>query len=204
MLAAIALQVPLLVLPILQLPQPTRNCQLETLSPQTFEEQAFARFETAVDEYARLQRHLARSLPVPPIFGEDEMFRTDDLREAIVAARPQARPGMFFTFEMAFVLRQRIDDAFQRHPGAGTNVVTRGGYEPVPGEPGPEVNQPFPAVVASVRWLPLVRALPPLPRELDFALWGRDLVLVDVDANLVLDILPEALPESAGPAALYP
>jgi hypothetical protein len=109
-----------------------------------------------------------------------------------------------FTFEMTFVLRQRIDDAFQRHPGAGIDAITRGGYEPLPGEPGPEVSQPFPPIVASVRWLPLVRALPPLPRELDFALWGRDLVLVDADANLVLDILPNALPEAAGPAVEYP
>ena len=204
MLAAIAFRVPLLVLPILQVPQPTGNCQLEVLTPQSIEERAFARFETDVEHYARLHRQLARSLPVPPIFGEDEMFRTDDLRAAIIAARPQARPGMFFTVEVTFALRQRIDDAFQRHPGAGTDVITRGGYEPLPGEPGPEVNQPFPPVVASVRWLPLVRALPPLPRELDFALWGRDLVLVDADANLVLDILPDALPESAGPGVLYP
>jgi hypothetical protein len=48
-----------------------------------------------------------------------------------------------------------------------------------------------------------VRALPAVPRELDYAFWGRDLVLVDLDANLVIDILSEALPEGARPGVVY-
>jgi hypothetical protein len=81
--------------------------------------------------------------------------------------------------------------------------MVRSGYDPLPGEPGPEVNQPFPPVVATARWLPLVRALPGLPLELDFALWGRDLVLIDVAANLALDVLPDALPAAASPGVMY-
>jgi hypothetical protein len=76
-------------------------------------------------------------------------------------------------------------------------------YEPLPGEPAPTVNQPFPSVLGSVQWPALVRALPAVPRELDYAFWGRDLVLVDVDANLVIDILSEALPEGARPGVVY-
>jgi hypothetical protein len=168
------------------------------------EERAFAAFDTTVQRYVTLHRDLARSLAIPPFRDDDDLFHTETLRAAIMAARPQAGAGMFFTSEVTILLRERIDAAFARHPGAATSVITRGGYEPLPGEPGPQVNEPFPPVAASVRWMPLVRALPPLPRELDFALWGRDLVLVDVAANLVLDILPQALPESAGPGVLYP
>jgi hypothetical protein len=204
MFATIAIQIPLVVLPVLQVPQPTRDCQLEVLSRQAIEERAFAAFDTAVQRYVVLHRHLARSLAIPSFHDDDDLFHTEGLRAAIVAARPQAGAGMFFTTEVTILLRERIDAAFASHPGAATAAIVRGGYEPLPGEPGPQVNEPFPPVVASVRWMPLVRALPPLPRELDFALWGRDLVLVDVAANLVLDILPEALPESAGPGVLYP
>jgi hypothetical protein len=39
--------------------------------------------------------------------------------------------------------------------------------------------------------------LPALPPELDYAIWGRDLVLIDIAANLVLDVLRDALPEGA-------
>jgi len=43
-------------------------------------------------------------------------------------------------------------------------------------------------------WPCIIEALPPLPDELQYRTLGRDLVLVDVHANLVLDILREALP----------
>jgi hypothetical protein len=39
----------------------------------------------------------------------------------------------------------------------------------------------------------MIEALPPLPDELQYRIVGRDLVLVDVHANLVVDILREAL-----------
>jgi hypothetical protein len=187
MLPAIAIQVPLLVAPLLPVPQPTRDCRLEVLTPQALEEQTFDEFNRAIDRYVTLHRRMARSLATPRAFDDEDLFRTDELRAALLAARPQARPGTFFTAHTAMRLRERIDDAFLNHPGAAADAITRRGYAPLPGEPGPVVNQPFPAVVAGAQWLPLIRALPPLPRELDFALWGRDLVLVDVAANLVLD-----------------
>jgi hypothetical protein len=60
--------------------------------------------------------------------------------------------------------------------------------------PPVEVNGPFPwafgAAVPSV----LLDRLPALPEEVQYRFIGRDLVLVDVDANLVVDILPDALP----------
>lgn len=192
MFAVLAIQVPLMLVPMLQGPPPTRDCQLEVLTPQAMEERAFAGFAVAVDEYVRLQRRIVRSLPMP--FDDEDPFAGDDLRAAIVAARPNARAGMFFTPGVANALRERIDWAFLHHPGAAGDPAVRGGYEPLPGEPGPIVNEAFPPVGASARWLPLLRALPPLPRELDFALWGRDLVLIDVRANLVLDVLADALP----------
>jgi hypothetical protein len=201
MVAAFVIHVPLLVLPLLQ-PAPTRDCLLEVLTPQAIEERALSEFNVAVEHYVKLHRRLARSLPMPPAFDDEDPFAADDLRAVIVAARPNARSGAFFTPQVAMRLKERIDLAFLHHPGAADAVI-RGGYEPVPGEPGPVVNQPFPRVAASVRWLPLASALPALPRELDFALWGRDLVLLDVTANLVLDVLPDALPPAARPGIVY-
>jgi hypothetical protein len=39
-----------------------------------------------------------------------------------------------------------------------------------------------------------LQELPPLPEELAYRIVGRDLVLVDSKANLVVDLLHEALP----------
>ena len=46
------------------------------------------------------------------------------------------------------------------------------------------------AVVVQLAAAPPV---PPLPRELQYRFLFRDLALVDVHANLVVDILPDAL-----------
>jgi len=42
----------------------------------------------------------------------------------------------------------------------------------------------------------LLLDLPTLPSELEYRIVGRDLVLRDVAANLIVDLLPNALPPS--------
>jgi hypothetical protein len=59
------------------------------------------------------------------------------------------------------------------------------------------VNEAFPAGVAVLRPPKLVGALPPLPAELEYRVVGRDLALVDLRANLVVDVLRRALPPRA-------
>jgi hypothetical protein len=65
------------------------------------------------------------------------------------------------------------------------------------------LNSELPYISGSVAWPGLFLELPELPSELGYALWGRDLVLLDVTARLVLDVLPDALPEGAHPGVLY-
>jgi hypothetical protein len=42
----------------------------------------------------------------------------------------------------------------------------------------------------------VLQALPPLPPELQYRMVGCDLVLIDVHADLIVDILPYALADS--------
>jgi hypothetical protein len=204
MLVSVLVQVPFAIFPLLNIPAPTRDCQLEVLQPAAIEERALAEFDSRVAAYVVLQRRLARSLyPMPPFdeegFFDDEAVLSDGLREVMVAARPLAQQADFFTPRVAELFRERIDRALA--VGVSGRPVPL--YEPLPGEPAPAVNSAFPFVMGVVQWPELVRALPALPRELTYALWGRDLVLVDVAANLVLDILPDALPEGARPGVSY-
>ena len=200
MLATILIRAPLVLFPLLGVPEPPRDCQLELLTPQALEERTLGEFDRQVTAFVTLHRQVARSLPPVHMFLDDEGgLASDELRELLVAARPLARPGAFFTPAVAELLKRRIDDALLY--GVGSSAMPL--YEPLPGEPAPTVNQPFPSVLGSVQWPALVRALPAVPRELDYAFWGRDLVLVDVDANLVIDILSEALPEGARPGVVY-
>jgi len=196
--ATILIHVPLVLVPLLPAAPPTRDCQLEVLRLSTIEESTLAEFDAGVHTYVDLHRRLARWMSPAQLCDECGVLG-DELRDVIVAARPEARQGGFFTPQVAEVLRARIDLALL-HGVAG---VATSLYAPLPGEVGPAVNQPFPMVLGTVQWPSLVNKLPTLPPELGYTFWGRDLILVDLPANLVVDVLPEALPEGARPGVIY-
>ena len=197
MLATILFAIPIGVLPIVPLPQPTRDCRLEMLAPAALEDRALVDFQARIDAYVALHRRLARSTGAMP--DDEGDFFGDEMREALVAARPHARQGGFFTLAVETAFRTRIDRSLL----LGLPVTAGRLYEPLPGEPAPAVNAAFPVVSGAVTWQALFLRLPELPPELGYALWGRDLVLVDVVANLVLDVMPAALPDGALQGVLY-
>ena len=57
----------------------------------------------------------------------------------------------------------------------------------------PLVDQPDIPVLLIPLPPPLTMHLPPLPRAIDYRLVGASLVLWDVDAEIVIDVLPDAL-----------
>jgi hypothetical protein len=63
-----------------------------------------------------------------------------------------------------------------------------GGWPPL------TVNGAFPWLAGNAMWPFMIETLPALPAELEYRFVGRDLVLLDVRAELVVDILPAALP----------
>jgi hypothetical protein len=56
------------------------------------------------------------------------------------------------------------------------------------------VNEFLPWQHGTPRYQPLLSVLPALPEELEYRLSGSDLVLLDVDARVVVDILRDAVP----------
>lgn len=200
MLATIFVRVPLALVPLLPLPDTPRDCQLEVLTPQALEERTLDEFHGRVSAYVMVHRYLARSLaPVHMFVDEEATLVNQELRTALVAAYPQAKPGRVFTPAVGELLRTRIDHALR--DGVVHGPMT--GYEPLWGEPPPMVNEAFPPVLGSGYWPALAQVMPVIPVELEYLFWGRDLVLVDVDANLVIDVLRDALPESVRPGAVF-
>jgi hypothetical protein len=200
MLATILFAVPIVVLPIVHVSQPTRDCRLEVLTPIATEERALVDFGSRIDAYVSLQRRLVRSIGATAMPDEEGEFFGDELRAVLIAARPRARQGSFFTPGIASVLRSRIDRGLLLSVPAIAGRLD----EPLPGEPAPAVNGAFPFGSSAVTtWPALFGELPDLPVELGYAVWGRDLLLVDTVANLVLDVLPEALPEGAYQGVVY-
>jgi hypothetical protein len=192
MLAWIILQVPLALFPAPALPA----CQLEVLPPFALEERVLRDFNERVDHYVRVHRRLERALPPEHLFGdlEDMPEAVDALHVAIVGTRPQAYVGSIFSPAVADLLKTRLERAIANSglPPAGVFVALNlGDREAIP---EPQINGHFPAMRYVRVWPALLAALPELPEELQFHFVGRDLVLVDIHADLVVDILKDALP----------
>jgi hypothetical protein len=113
---------------------------------------------------------------------------------AMRAARPFARAGDVFTPAVSRYFRTRID-ALVRETGLDvTTAIEPPDEDEVVIAAAPCVAEPVPWNAGPVMWPSMLAALPELPPELEYRFIGRDLVLIDMLANLVVDVLHDALP----------
>jgi hypothetical protein len=196
MLTTILVYVPFVLLPLLQPSQSPGACRLEMLTPLTMEEHALAQFDHAVGQYVALHRRLERSLPPERQFDDaEEMFAARHaIRSALLAARPGARQGNIFTPGVAQAFVANLDRVIQECGHDPADILADINAERLPGTPKPYVNGKYPWGIGSAMWPTLLRVLPELPSELEYRFSDRDLVLIDVHANLVVDMLEDALP----------
>jgi hypothetical protein len=193
MLAMMLLQLPLALLPA---PDRPPDCQLEVLPPFVLEERVLEDFTHRVAHYVRLHRRLERELPPEHLFVEsDDMpLAVDALHAAMVAARPNARAGTYFTAPVAYLLTHRLHRAITANGYTPAEVLAAINANRVPGMRRPAVNDRLPGVSNIEVWPALRAVLPPLPKELTFRFVDRDLVLWDIHADLIVDVLEDALP----------
>ena len=198
MLTTFLVHLPLAVAPLLQPPFPP-ECQLEILTPTAIEERSIAGFDARIDAYLTLHRLLARTLPPSEMFDEEDAYFSDELRRVLIAARPGARPGAFFTPPVAESFRRRIDLALAHAGGSAIPFV----HSAIPDGMRVAVNEPLPIIPDASAWAPLMAGLPPIPPELAYVVAGADLALVDVAANLVIDVLADAVPRWPASDVIY-
>ena len=99
--------------------------------------------------------------------------------------------GDFFTPPIAKEFRRLIGIAFQDRRERRI-MKSLAHAEPVEGQL--KVNASYPPVPLQSMPPTLLANLPELPSSLDYRIVGHALVLRDVQANLVLDFIPKALP----------
>lgn len=124
-----------------------------------------------------------------------ERTMADAIRSRV---RPRAQPGDLFSPATADFLRQQIATAFAGPRGDLIRDELSDQNE------GSKADAPPPAIhepVTAPRVPPLLlETLPPLPEQLEFDFQQRALILRDVDANIAIDLLTDALPEPAAQA----
>ena len=171
-------------------------CGVETLAPTADETPVLETFNEQVAAYLRLQDAVRRQLGMERLFldPEDLFTAIRSMQAGIRAARPDARPGSMFTPAVAALIRTRLQQRLVACDYAVEDVLLFLNEERMPGAPAPKVNGPFPWMIGSAMWPTLLAVLPSLPPQLQYRFYDRDLVLIDVDADLVVDVLKDALP----------
>ena len=156
-----------------------------------------AAFIDRVNDYAAAQRIIITSLGPPLVWREARQVLRQERRyaNAMREVMPTTGNGGFFTPDVSTYFRDRIDAIVRE---TGIDVATA--VEP-PDEDEivlltlPRAGEPVPWNAAPMTWPSMIDALPELPPELEYRFLGSHLLLVDVLANLIVDVLQEALPE---------
>jgi hypothetical protein len=146
-------------------------------------------FEKRVAAYLQLRKSIEANLPkLKPTPSEEKISHHEtDLRRAVREARKNARPGDIFTPEIAAEIRRLIAIAAQPEDG---NHIAQSLRHAEPVQLHLEINERYPERVPLQSTPPsLLENLPALPPEIEYRITGRDLVLLDTKANLVVDII---------------
>ena len=158
--------------------------------------QAIATFENATQDYALMHRRLERQIGSielgTPMTEINRIIH--ELAAAIRSERREAKQGDFFAPALGHVLRARINDALLEHHYTADDLRAVGRVDGVNYERVRlQVNDTFPWVLAVAMFPCVIEALPPLPVELQYRIVGDHLVLIDIHASLIVDILPHVL-----------
>ena len=167
----------------------------ETQAPPPDTEQSpLVEFNKRVADYVDLHKRTARP------FGDANdtkapaqiTARETALADAMRAARPEAKAGDLFVAPAADVIKKVIADNYRHSPAVRD---TRKDAEIELPDFTPVVNELYPPTHPLATFPPtLLMVLPPLPDELEYRFVTHHLILRDVAANLIVDVLPNAVP----------
>jgi hypothetical protein len=157
---------------------------------------ALKKFSSSVNEYLSLRKAIEKQLPalknkeeLPEMIAAHQQALARKIREA----RPNAKSGDIFTREVREAFRHAIHGVFQDTQTAVVHATFQ--QQKTVQAVHLKVNGIYPDAVAETTFPSmLLQKLPTLPDELAYRIMGRDLVLVDKKANLVVDQYHEALP----------
>jgi hypothetical protein len=163
-----------------------------TVNPQAA---ALADFSQRLKAYVALRAKLGKQLePLSPTASASELqARQDALAAAIRRARARAKPGDLIPQPVRRQIREAVINDFRSRQPA----TQRAALEEVPKGPLPGINRNYPeeAALATVPPL-LLQNLPPLPDNLQYRFFGRHLVILDGDVEIVVDYVQNVVPRT--------
>lgn len=155
-------------------------------------------FEERVAAYAELHQRVDAIFP--PWEPSDDVHgivrRRAYLAAAIKAERPNAGQGDIFEPLVAATVRGIIAGALS---GVDLDLLLRDLYEEceMPAGYRPRVHARYPNWATHEMPFVLLTVLPALPAGIQYRLIDHDLLLWDIDADVIIDVLPDALPRAS-------
>jgi hypothetical protein len=151
-------------------------------------------FDRRVADYAKLHKAAASGVHKlkPTKSSEAIADYTHSLARGIRAARRESRQGDIFTPDIAAEFGRLIGLTMHGPEAAAIRESLRHAEPLAPR--AIRVNGAYPPGVPLQSTPPtLLMNLPPLPPELDYRVIGHALILRDIEANLIVDFIPEAI-----------
>jgi hypothetical protein len=159
---------------------------------------AIADFQKRVKEYVALHQKLEASLPklskeaTPQEIDKNQR----ELGRLVGAARAGAKHGDLFTPAMQAIVRRLLAVQFAGPQGKKLRASI---MDENPVGIKLSVNGRYPDTVPLSTMPPdVLKALPPIPEELEYRFIGDRLVLMDVHAHIIVDYVDKALPATSG------
>lgn len=154
---------------------------------------ATLKFQDRIKAYLKIHNQAEGKVP--------NLKRTDDPKEiadreallakAIQTLRADAKIGEVFAPEYQPYFIKIVQDDFAMRPAADRKAI----INELPKNMKVDVNTVYPTSIPLATFpAGLLRKLPNLPPELEYRLVGRSLILRDVKANLIVDILRDVVP----------
>lgn len=153
-------------------------------------------FVASVNDYVSMHRRIERTI------GQIELNSTpqsinrfiEQMAAAVRAERLDAQQGDLFSSAAAQEFRRRINEALRDHGFTIDDVRADALAHGVdPQGVRLRVNGSFPWALSVPMFPCVIESLPPLPSELQYRIVGDDLLLIDLHASVIVDVLPSVL-----------
>jgi hypothetical protein len=160
-------------------------------------EDARREFQSLIQRYMAVRQQAAKAVPPLPSQVKDAAIivqHQQDLARAIRKLRPDAQRGDIFTRKVRTLIANIINSKTQENArltilGAGN---PRSDLSPAAISLAVNATYPSSAPLSTMPYSLLVE-LPRLPMELEFRFVGHTLILLDREANLMVDIMTDAI-----------
>ena len=150
-------------------------------------------FQKRLQAYLDLREALAKKVkPLSPTPDSAELTaRQESLAVAMKSARAAAKPGDLVPEPVARQIAALVAADRERRKPVAKNAT----LDEVPALPSPAINRTYPSDAALPTVPPLLLAqLPKLPDNLQYRFYGRHVVILDGDLQIITDYVANVLP----------